>query len=144
MSVIEPCIPVSRLPHMQANTEMKHWHMICGGGMWHFGKSKWNRSLKISTSYEMMAFWQVYPHILLETTIAVCASPKTGFKLMGLFLGHLCKKNPDEWIRITFAISIIHFVTKTAYYQMSVSKGVIYQSFIVFFGNIWTKTSKKA
>ena len=49
----------------------------------------------------------------------------TGFKLMGLFLGHLCKKNPDERRRVNFAISIIHFVTKTAYYQISVSKVVI-------------------
>ena len=60
----------------------------------------------------------------------------TGFKLMGLFLGHLCEKNPDEKIRLTFAISISHVMAKIAYYQMRVSKMVIYQPFIVFFGHI--------
>ena len=55
---------------------------------------------------------------------------------MGLFLGHLCVKNPDEKRRLTYAISIIHFMAKIAYYQMRVSKVVIYQPFIVFYGNI--------
>ena len=34
--------------------------MICGGGL--------NRSLKISATYEMMAFWKVCPHKLLQTS----------------------------------------------------------------------------
>ena len=61
---------------------------------------------------------------------------KTGFKLVGMFLVHLCVKYPDEYRRLIFAISIIHFVAKTTYYQMRESKVVIYQLFIVFFGNI--------
>lgn len=50
----------------------------------------------------------------------------TGFKLMDRFLGHLCVKNPDEKIRLTFAIRTIHVMAKIANYHMRVSTSVIY------------------
>ena len=58
--------------------------MICGGGLRRFDKSKLNRSLKISATYEMMSFWEVCPQKLLQTSIN---TSRPNLKLAGYVQG---------------------------------------------------------
>ena len=67
---------------------------------------------------------------------------KTWFKLLDLFFGHLCEKNPKEWNWLICVINCILYMVNIVYYQVKVSNGVIYQLFVGIFSEYEQKNAK--
>ena len=66
----------------------------------------------------------------------------TRFKLLDLFFGHLCEKNPREWNWLICVINCILYMVNIVYYQVKVSNGVIYQLFVGIFSEYEQKNAK--